>query len=102
MGILITGENGLLGRHLIPVQRMIAEDHLPAVIIRRGTFFGPGDHLHFGAMAERLRTWRGILVGNGDSFMPCYLRHGVTAPEQVTRHAQAAPASSDLAERVAI
>ncbi|MGN6173499.1 MAG: NAD-dependent epimerase/dehydratase family protein, partial [Streptosporangiaceae bacterium] len=43
----------------IMVQRMIAEDHLPAVIVRPGTFFGPGDHLHFGRMADRLHAGRG-------------------------------------------
>jgi nucleoside-diphosphate-sugar epimerase len=52
------------------VQRMIAEDHLPAVIIRPDQIFGPGDHLHFGAMADRLRSGRGIVVGSGDNAMP--------------------------------
>ena len=37
------------------VQRMIVDHHLPAVIIRPGTFFGPGDRLHFGRMADGLR-----------------------------------------------
>jgi nucleoside-diphosphate-sugar epimerase len=52
------------------VQRMIAEQHLPAVIIRPGTFFGPGDRLHFGRMADRLRTGRGVIVGSGDNALP--------------------------------
>jgi 2-alkyl-3-oxoalkanoate reductase len=52
------------------VQRMIAEDHLPAVIIRPDQIFGPGDHLHFGKMADRLRSGRGIVVGSGDNAMP--------------------------------
>jgi nucleoside-diphosphate-sugar epimerase len=52
------------------VQRMIAEDHLPAVIIRPDQIFGPGDHLHFGQMADRLRSGRGIVVGSGDNAMP--------------------------------
>jgi nucleoside-diphosphate-sugar epimerase len=52
------------------VQRMIAEDRLPAVIIRPDQIFGPGDHLHFGKMAERLRAGRGIVVGRGDNTMP--------------------------------
>jgi nucleoside-diphosphate-sugar epimerase len=52
------------------VQRMIAEDHLPAVIIRPDQIFGPGDRLHFGAMADRLRSGRGIVVGSGDNAMP--------------------------------
>jgi nucleoside-diphosphate-sugar epimerase len=54
----------------LAVQRMIAEDRLPAVIIRPDQIFGPGDHLHFGAMADRLRAGRGVLVGTGDNFMP--------------------------------
>jgi nucleoside-diphosphate-sugar epimerase len=52
------------------VQRMIAKDHLPAVIIRPGTFFGPGDYLHFGRMADRLRAGRGVIVGSGDNAVP--------------------------------
>jgi 2-alkyl-3-oxoalkanoate reductase len=54
----------------IAVQRMIADDRLPAVIVRPGTFFGPGDHLHFGRMADRLRAGRGIIVGSGDNALP--------------------------------
>jgi nucleoside-diphosphate-sugar epimerase len=52
------------------VQRMIADDHLPAVIIRPGTFFGPGDRLHFGRMADRLRAGKGVVVGRGDNALP--------------------------------
>jgi 2-alkyl-3-oxoalkanoate reductase len=52
------------------VRRMIAEDRLPAVIIRPGQIFGPGDHLHFGRMAGRLRSGRGIVVGSGENAMP--------------------------------
>ena len=52
------------------IQRLIRDKNLPAVIIRPDQIFGPGDHLHFSAMADRLRAGRGILVGNGDNFMP--------------------------------
>jgi nucleoside-diphosphate-sugar epimerase len=52
------------------VQRMIAEDQLPAVIIRPDQIFGPGDHLHFGRMADRLRAGKGVIVGRGDNAMP--------------------------------
>jgi nucleoside-diphosphate-sugar epimerase len=52
------------------VQRMIAEEGLPAVIVRPGTFFGPGDHLHFGRMADRLSAGRGVIVGSGDNALP--------------------------------
>lgn len=54
----------------LAVQRMIAEQHLPAVIIRPGTFFGPGDHLHFARMADRLRAGKGVIVGAGDNALP--------------------------------
>jgi nucleoside-diphosphate-sugar epimerase len=52
------------------VQRMIAEDGLRAVIIRPGTFFGPGDRLHFGRIADRLRAGRAVIVGRGDNALP--------------------------------
>jgi nucleoside-diphosphate-sugar epimerase len=54
----------------IAVQRMIAEDRLHAVIVRPGTFFGPGDHLHFGRIADRLRAGTGVIVGPGDNVLP--------------------------------
>jgi nucleoside-diphosphate-sugar epimerase len=54
----------------VAVQRMIAEDHLPAVIVRPGTFFGPGDHLHFARLANRLRAGRGVIVGPGGNALP--------------------------------
>lgn len=52
------------------VQRMIVEDDLPAVIIRPDQIFGPGDHLHFGRMADRLRAGKGVIVGSGDNALP--------------------------------
>jgi nucleoside-diphosphate-sugar epimerase len=52
------------------VQRMTEQDGLPGVIIRPDQIFGPGDVLHFGAMAERMLNGRGFLVGNGDNRMP--------------------------------
>jgi nucleoside-diphosphate-sugar epimerase len=52
------------------VQRMIADDHLPAVILRSGEFFGPGDRLNFSRLAERLRTGRGVIIGRGDNALP--------------------------------
>jgi nucleoside-diphosphate-sugar epimerase len=54
----------------LAVQRMIAEDGLPAVIIRPDQIFGPGDHLHFGRMADRLRAGRGVIIGPGDNALP--------------------------------
>jgi nucleoside-diphosphate-sugar epimerase len=52
------------------VQRMIAQDGLPAVIVRPDQIFGPGDHLHFGRMADRLRAGKSIIVGAGDNALP--------------------------------
>lgn len=52
------------------VQRMIAEAGLPAVIIRPDQIFGPGDRLHFGRMAGRLRAGKGVIVGRGDNALP--------------------------------
>jgi nucleoside-diphosphate-sugar epimerase len=54
----------------LAVQRMIAEDGLPAVIVRPDQIFGPGDHLHFGRMADRLRAGRGLIVGAGHNALP--------------------------------
>lgn len=54
----------------LAVQQMIADDHLPAVIIRPGTFFGPGDRLHYGRIADRLRAGRGVIVGRGENALP--------------------------------
>jgi nucleoside-diphosphate-sugar epimerase len=52
------------------VQRMIAEDGLPATIIRPDTIFGPGDRVHVGRMSDRLRARRSIIVGSGRNAMP--------------------------------
>jgi nucleoside-diphosphate-sugar epimerase len=52
------------------VQRMIREDHLPAVIIRLGALLGPGDNLNFGRLADRVRAGKGIIVGTGNNVVP--------------------------------
>jgi nucleoside-diphosphate-sugar epimerase len=52
------------------VQRMIAQDRLPAVIIRPGTIFGPGDRLNFGRIADRLRAGKGLIIGSGRNALP--------------------------------
>jgi nucleoside-diphosphate-sugar epimerase len=54
----------------LAVQRMTSEDGLPAVIVRPDQIFGPGDHLHFCRMADRLRAGRGLIVGRGDNTLP--------------------------------
>lgn len=52
------------------VQRLIAEEHLPASIVRTSTIFGPGDHLNFGRIAERLLAGTGIVIGSGRNRVP--------------------------------
>jgi nucleoside-diphosphate-sugar epimerase len=52
------------------VQRLIAEEGLPAAIIRPGTFFGPGDRLHFGRIADRIRAGSWITIGSGRNALP--------------------------------
>jgi 2-alkyl-3-oxoalkanoate reductase len=51
------------------VQRLIREG-LPAVIVRPGTFFGPGDRLHFARIADRIRANRWIVIGPGRNALP--------------------------------
>jgi nucleoside-diphosphate-sugar epimerase len=52
------------------VQRMIADDGLPAVIVRPDQFFGPGDRVHFARLADRLRAGRAIIIGSGENELP--------------------------------
>jgi nucleoside-diphosphate-sugar epimerase len=52
------------------VQRMIAENGLPAAIVRPDQIFGPGDQLHFARMADRLQAGKSIIVGSGDNAVP--------------------------------
>ena len=52
------------------VQRMIAEDALPAAIIRPGTIFGVWDRLNFGRTADKIRAGKGLLLGSGRNSLP--------------------------------
>ena len=52
------------------VQRMIANDGLPAAIVRPGTIFGAGDELNFGRIADRLRSGKGLVIGCGRNALP--------------------------------
>ncbi len=54
----------------LDVQRMIADEGLPAVIVRPDQIFGPGDRLHFGKTADRLAAGRCVIVGRGDNALP--------------------------------
>ncbi|HEX9097358.1 MAG TPA: NAD-dependent epimerase/dehydratase family protein [Candidatus Dormibacteraeota bacterium] len=52
------------------VQRMIAEQGLPACIVRTSTIFGPGDRLNFGRIADRLLAQKAIVIGSGRNTVP--------------------------------
>jgi nucleoside-diphosphate-sugar epimerase len=52
------------------VQRYVAEERLPAVIVRPGTMFGPGDRVNFGRMADRVRDGKAIIIGSGRNALP--------------------------------
>ncbi len=52
------------------VQEYVTREHLPAVIVRPGTMFGPGDHVNFGRMADRLRNGKAIIIGSGRNTVP--------------------------------
>jgi nucleoside-diphosphate-sugar epimerase len=52
------------------VQRHIAQNNLPATIIRPATIFGPGDRINFGRLADRVRAGKAILIGSGDNAVP--------------------------------
>jgi nucleoside-diphosphate-sugar epimerase len=72
------------------LQRMIRDDGLPAVILRPDQIFGPGDHLHFGRMADRLAAGRSIIVGAGDNALPLvYITDVVSALLLAVEHEDA-------------
>jgi nucleoside-diphosphate-sugar epimerase len=52
------------------VQRMIAEEQLPATIVRPGTIFGPGDRLNFARTTDRLRAGKNPIIGSGRNALP--------------------------------
>src|SRR6266566_9607057 len=60
------------GDHLM--RRLMRKSDVQTVIIRPGTFFGPGDRLHFGRMAQRMKRGKGIVIGRGNNALPfCYV-----------------------------
>jgi len=72
------------------VQRSIVQDHLPAVIVRPGTVFGPGDQVNFGRMADRLRAGRAVIIGSGRNALPfVYVSNVVNGMLLVADHKQA-------------
>jgi len=60
------------GDHLM--RRLMLKSDVETVIIRPGTFFGPGDRLHFGRIAQRMKNGKGIVIGRGNNALPfCYV-----------------------------
>ncbi|HEY6284556.1 MAG TPA: NAD-dependent epimerase/dehydratase family protein [Ktedonobacteraceae bacterium] len=56
------------------MRRLMLNSDSETVILRPGTFFGPGDHLHFGRMAQKMKDGKGVIIGRGDNALPfCYV-----------------------------
>src|SRR6266581_7160240 len=56
------------------MRRLLLSSPVETVILRPGTFFGPGDRLHFGRMAQKLKDGKGVIIGRGENALPfCYV-----------------------------
>ena len=56
------------------IRRLMLSSQVETVILRPGTFFGPGDRLHFGRMAQKVKDGKGLILGRGDNALPfCYV-----------------------------
>ncbi len=56
------------------MRRLMLNSAVETVILRPGTFFGPGDRLHFGRMAQKVKDGKGLILGKGDNALPfCYV-----------------------------
>jgi nucleoside-diphosphate-sugar epimerase len=56
------------------MRRLMLNSNVETVILRPGTFFGPGDRLHFGRMAQKMKDGKGLIIGRGDNALPfCYV-----------------------------
>ncbi len=56
------------------MRRLMLDSKVETVILRPGTFFGPGDRLHFGRMAQKMKDGKGLIIGRGDNALPfCYV-----------------------------
>ncbi len=56
------------------IRQLMLTSGMETVILRPGTFFGPGDRLHFGRIAQRLKHGKGVIIGRGDNALPfCYV-----------------------------
>ncbi|MEO8954956.1 MAG: NAD-dependent epimerase/dehydratase family protein [Ktedonobacteraceae bacterium] len=56
------------------IRRLMLKSEMETVILRPGTFFGPGDRLHFGRMAQKMKKGTGVIIGRGNNALPfCYV-----------------------------
>ena len=56
------------------MRRLMLDSDVETVILRPGTFFGPGDRLHFGRMAQKVKDGKSLIIGKGDNALPfCYV-----------------------------
>jgi nucleoside-diphosphate-sugar epimerase len=56
------------------MRRLLLTSDVETVILRPGTFFGPGDRLHFGRVAQKMKDGKGVIIGRGDNALPfCYV-----------------------------
>ncbi len=56
------------------IRRLMLNSNVETVILRPGTFFGPGDRLHYGRMAQKMKDGKGVIIGRGDNALPfCYV-----------------------------
>jgi nucleoside-diphosphate-sugar epimerase len=56
------------------MRRLMLNSEVETTILRPGTFFGPGDRLHFGRMAQKMKDGKGVIIGRGDNALPfCYV-----------------------------
>src|SRR6266700_721518 len=56
------------------MRRLMLNSKVETVILRPGSFFGPGDRLNFGRMAQRMKDGKGVIIGRGDNHLPfCYI-----------------------------
>ena len=56
------------------IRRLMLNSDMETVILRPGTFFGAGDRLHFGRMAQKTKNGRALIIGRGDNALPfCYV-----------------------------
>jgi nucleoside-diphosphate-sugar epimerase len=56
------------------MRRLMLDSKVETIILRPGTFFGPGDRLHFGRMAQKMKDGKGLIIGRGDNALPfCYV-----------------------------